>query len=48
MRRVKDLHAAGRPSDAKLIHLMSSGIKVGLRPSGLEGREGGLCLMAAI
>lgn len=28
MRRVKDLHAAGRPSDAKLIHILSSGIKV--------------------
>ncbi|KAI8467025.1 MAG: acyl-CoA dehydrogenase/oxidase C-terminal [Monoraphidium minutum] len=27
MRRLKDVHAAGRPADAKLIHIMSSGIK---------------------
>jgi hypothetical protein len=27
MRRLKDLHAAGRPADAKLIHILSSGIK---------------------
>jgi hypothetical protein len=29
MRRLKDVYAAGRPSDGKLIHILSSGIKVG-------------------
>jgi hypothetical protein len=29
MKRLKDLVAAGRPSDAKTIHILSSGIKVG-------------------
>ena len=27
MRRLKDVHAAGRPADGKLIHILSSGIK---------------------
>jgi hypothetical protein len=39
MRRVKDLAAARRPADAKLIHILSSGIKVRRRPPPSPGVE---------